>query len=222
MPGGHHPRSAVQHRAEIVSVPQFGLPGRNAHAHRELQLPLRGNGGIDCGLRRCERGDHTVAGVAEQVAVMRLDRALQHPVMRQKGRPHRVRVCFPPTGRPLNIGEQKRDDPRSLRARVAGIRKWSDVLGRRHIRRRPRRERARGPGPRTSVARGQRRAREVRQRPLGHDRSREPHRLGKRKQHRFRLGSTERLSRGGPAKDSTRAVVEFRGDGIEVVLGEGG
>jgi hypothetical protein len=78
--------------------------------------------------------------VAEQVAVMRLDRALQHPVMRQKGRPHRVRVCFPPTGRPLNIGEQKRDDPRSLRARVAGIRKWSDVLGRSHIRRRPRRD----------------------------------------------------------------------------------
>jgi hypothetical protein len=35
-------------------------------------------------------------------------------------------------------------------------------------------------------------------------------RLGRRKQHRFRLGNAERLDRGGPAKYSTRAVVEFR------------
>jgi hypothetical protein len=31
---------------------------------------------------------------------------------RQKGRPHRRRVGFPPTGRPLDIGEQKRHHPR--------------------------------------------------------------------------------------------------------------
>ena len=49
-----------------------------------------------------------------------------------------------------------------------------------------------------------------------------PPRLGKRKQRRFRLNSAQCLGRSGPAKDSTRAVVEFRGDGIEVVLGEGG
>src|ERR1700677_3305570 len=35
-------------------------------------------------------------------------------------------------------------------------------------------------------------------------------RLGRRKQHRFRFGNAERLGRGGPAKYSTRAVVEFR------------
>ncbi len=29
-----------------------------------------------------------------------------------KGRPHRIRVGLPPTGRPLNIGEQKRHHPR--------------------------------------------------------------------------------------------------------------
>ena len=61
----------------------------------------------------------------------------------------------------------------SPRARAVGTHKWSDVLARRRIRRGPRRERARGPGPRTSVARGRRRAREVRQRPPSHDRSRE-------------------------------------------------
>ena len=49
-----------------------------------------------------------------------------------------------------------------------------------------------------------------------------PHRLDRRKQHRFRLGNAERLGRSGPAKYSTWAVVEFRGDGVEVVLGERG
>jgi hypothetical protein len=49
-----------------------------------------------------------------------------------------------------------------------------------------------------------------------------PPRLGRRKQHRFRLGSAERFGRGGPAKYSTRAVVEFRGDGVELILGERG
>jgi hypothetical protein len=31
--------------------------------------------------------------------------------MRDKCHPHRLRVGFPPTGRPLNIGEQKRHNP---------------------------------------------------------------------------------------------------------------
>ena len=33
--------------------------------------------------------------------VVRLDRGAQHLVMRLKGRPQRIRVCLPPTGRPL-------------------------------------------------------------------------------------------------------------------------
>ena len=49
-----------------------------------------------------------------------------------------------------------------------------------------------------------------------------PPRLGRRKQHRFRLGNAERLGRGGPAKYSTRAVVEFGSDSVELVLSEAG
>ena len=43
MPGGHHPRSTIQHRTEVVPVPQLGFAGRNAHPHRQLQRPLRGH-----------------------------------------------------------------------------------------------------------------------------------------------------------------------------------
>jgi len=46
--------------------------------------------------------------------------------------------------------------------------------------------------------------------------------LAKRKQRRFRLNSAQCLGRSGPAKDSTRAVVEFRGHSVELVLGERG
>ena len=49
-----------------------------------------------------------------------------------------------------------------------------------------------------------------------------PHRLGRRKQHRSWLGNAERLGRSGPAKYSTRAVVEFLSDGVELVLSERG
>lgn len=49
-----------------------------------------------------------------------------------------------------------------------------------------------------------------------------PPRLGKLMQRRFRLGRTKRLGRTGPAKYSTRAMVEFRGDDVELVLGERG
>jgi hypothetical protein len=40
VPGSHHPRGAVEHGAEVVPVPQLGLPSRNAHPHRQLQRPL--------------------------------------------------------------------------------------------------------------------------------------------------------------------------------------
>ena len=56
MPGGHHPRRAVEHRAEVVPVAQFGLAGRQPHPHRQLQRPLRGDRSIDSGPRRGERG----------------------------------------------------------------------------------------------------------------------------------------------------------------------
>ena len=83
MPGGHHPRRAVEHRAEVVPVPQLGLTGRDAHPHRQLQRPLSGDRGVDSRPRRGERGNHTVTGVAEQKPVVRLNRGAQHLVMRQ-------------------------------------------------------------------------------------------------------------------------------------------
>ena len=74
MPGGHHPRGAVEHRAEIVPVAQLGLTGRDAHPHRQLRAPLRRDRRVDRRPRRRERRDHTITGVAEQEAVVRLDR----------------------------------------------------------------------------------------------------------------------------------------------------
>ena len=109
---GHYPCGAIQHCTEIIPVPQIGLTGRNAHPHRQLQRPLRSDRGVDGRLRRRERRRHTIAIVAEQKTVVRLDRGAQHLVMRLKGRPHRIRVGLPPTGRPLNIGDQKRHNPR--------------------------------------------------------------------------------------------------------------
>ncbi len=41
--GGHHPRGAVQHRAEVIRATQFGLAGGDAHPHRQLQRALRGD-----------------------------------------------------------------------------------------------------------------------------------------------------------------------------------
>ena len=51
MPGGHHPRSTIQRRTEVIPVAQFGFAGRQPHPHRQLQRPLRGHRGIDRGCR---------------------------------------------------------------------------------------------------------------------------------------------------------------------------
>jgi hypothetical protein len=58
VPGGHHPSRAVQHRPEVVPVPQFGLTGRQTHPHRQLKCPLCCHRGINGRLRRVERGNH--------------------------------------------------------------------------------------------------------------------------------------------------------------------
>ena len=68
-----------ENRPEVVPVPQFGLAGRHAHPHRQLQRPLCSDRSINRRARRRERGDHAVAGVAEQKAVVRLDRASATP-----------------------------------------------------------------------------------------------------------------------------------------------
>ena len=112
MAGGHHPRGAVEHRTEVVRVPEFRFAGRNPHPDGQLQLPLCSDGRVDSRLGRCERGDHPVARVTEQKTAVRLDFQAQHLVMCDEGRPHGFSVVFPPTGRPLDIGEQKRHNPR--------------------------------------------------------------------------------------------------------------
>jgi choline dehydrogenase-like flavoprotein len=67
-PGGHHPRSTVEHRTEVVGPAQLGFAGRDAHPHRQRQLPLRGHRGIHRRARRGEGGTHAVTGVFEQPA----------------------------------------------------------------------------------------------------------------------------------------------------------
>ena len=120
MPGGHHPRGTVEHRAEVVPVPQFGLAGRQPHPHRQLQRPLRSDRSIDSGPRRRERGAPHRRRCAEQKAAVRLDRRAQHLVVRGQGRPHAIRVGLPPTGRTLDIGEQKRHHPRRSSRPISG------------------------------------------------------------------------------------------------------
>ncbi len=82
MTGGHHPRSTVEHRAEVVTVARLGFPGRQPHPHRQRERPLRGHRCIHRGLRRRERGAHPVTGVLEQEAAVRLDRPAQNLVER--------------------------------------------------------------------------------------------------------------------------------------------
>ena len=82
MPGGHHPCGTVQHRAEVIVIPQLGFSGRNPHPNRQLQLALRVDGGLNCGHRRGKRGSHAVPRVAENEPIVRLDGGAQHLVMR--------------------------------------------------------------------------------------------------------------------------------------------
>ena len=73
----------------------------------QLQHPLGGHGGINRALRRGEGRAHPVSGVLEQEAPMRLNRPAQHLIVGGQRRSHLIGVRFPPTGRSLNIGEQK-------------------------------------------------------------------------------------------------------------------
>jgi hypothetical protein len=65
VPGSHYPCSTVEHRSEVVVVPQLGLPGRNAHSHRQLEFPLGCDSGDDRRFGRRESGYHPVSGVTK-------------------------------------------------------------------------------------------------------------------------------------------------------------
>ena len=120
MARGHHTCGAVQHRTEIIRPPQLGFTGRQPHPHRQLQRPLRGHRGVNRTPRRGERRTHPVAGVLEQPAAVRLDHRTQHLVMGGQRHPHPLGIRFPPTGRTLHIGEQKRHHPRRSSRRSSG------------------------------------------------------------------------------------------------------
>jgi hypothetical protein len=49
--------------------------------------------------------------VFEHETAVRIDRGAQDLVVGGEGDPHRIGVGLPPTGRPLDIGEQKRHHP---------------------------------------------------------------------------------------------------------------
>ena len=120
MPGGHHPRRTVEHRTEVVRPPQLGLAGRDPHPDRQLQRPLPSHRGINRTSGRGERGAHPVAGVLEHKAAVRLNRPAQHLIVGGQRRPHPVGVGLPPTGRPLDIGEQECHHPRRSSRPISG------------------------------------------------------------------------------------------------------
>jgi hypothetical protein len=49
VPGGHHPRGAIEHHTEVVGPAQLGFAGCDAHPDGQLEFPLRGHGGINRG-----------------------------------------------------------------------------------------------------------------------------------------------------------------------------
>ncbi len=117
---GRRQRRTVEHRTEVIPLAQLGLAGRQSHPHRQLQCPLRSERGIHCGSRRGERRAHPVAGVLEHVSAVRLNRPVQHLVMGGQRHPHPIGVSVPPTGRTLDIGEQKRHHPRRSSRPISG------------------------------------------------------------------------------------------------------
>ena len=120
MSSGHHSCGSIEHRSEVIAVAQLRLAGCQSHSHRQLQRPLRVDRGVHGGDRRREGRHDTVAAVAEQEPVIRLDGRAQHLVVHGQRRPHRLRVGLPPTGRTLHIGEQKRHHPRRSSRRRSG------------------------------------------------------------------------------------------------------
>jgi hypothetical protein len=55
---------------------------RKAHPHRQVQCPLCRDRGVHGGLRWGDRGNYTVARVAEQIGVVPLYRGAQYLVVR--------------------------------------------------------------------------------------------------------------------------------------------
>ena len=114
----HHPRSAVEHtpkyprratglrRSRSPSGP--ATPGLVARPQRHRWRTWA---------RRTRA--HPITGVLEQPTAVCLDGPASYLVVCGQCRPHALGVRFPPTGRPLNIGEQKRHHPEGAAAVMA-------------------------------------------------------------------------------------------------------
>jgi hypothetical protein len=81
---------------ESVHPAQLGFARRDAHPHRQLQLPLRGRGGINRGSGWRELRAHAITGVLEPALL--LDRPAEYLVVVGEGNPHRAGIGFLPTG----------------------------------------------------------------------------------------------------------------------------
>ena len=97
--GRHHPRSAIEYRAEVVAL--------RASSASPVAMPIRtGNSrarwaataASTAALRRREHRTHAVTGVLEQPAVVCLDRIPQLRIVSRECRPHRFRRRPPIAG----------------------------------------------------------------------------------------------------------------------------
>ena len=116
--GGHHPRrtNRGQHRSNRprATRPHHESP-ETPSAPAARTPPLCSHGGIHRCFRRGEGRAHTIAGVLEQPASVRLNGRTQHLVMGSQRRPHRVRVGLPPTVEPSTSVNKNVTTPREGR-----------------------------------------------------------------------------------------------------------
>ena len=113
MPGGHHPRRTIEHRAEVVALPQLGFAGRQPHPHRQLQRPLRGHRRIDRRLGEANAA-HTPSPVCLNNQPPCASIALRNTSSwaASAARIASASASHRRSTRTLNIGEQKRHHPR--------------------------------------------------------------------------------------------------------------
>ena len=104
---GHHPRGAVENRAEVVPAAQFGFAGGDSHPHRQFECQLRCDRSIDSRTGRSKYGAHAVTCVVEHSSVVRVDGVTKNLIVSLQRDPHGGSICFPPTGRALDIGKEK-------------------------------------------------------------------------------------------------------------------
>ena len=112
MPGGHHPRRTVEHRTEVIALAQLGLACRDAHPYRQFQCTLAAIAASTADLGEANAA-HTPSPVClninppcASIAARNTSSWAASATRIASG------VGLPPTGRTLDVGEQKRHHPR--------------------------------------------------------------------------------------------------------------